>query len=99
MYRAVACIRSTVRSCIARGLHRLQARNPVPSAASGLAKNRTLLGLGGREAQDGRQYTPVVITPYTNAPSKLPSRADTARCIAILGGIVGGRERFGTVMS
>src|ERR1039457_673129 len=55
IYRATACIRSMVRSWVARGLHRLQARNPVPSAASGLGKNRTLLGLAGREAQDGRQ--------------------------------------------
>src|ERR1700735_4880860 len=55
MYRASVCIRSTALSLVAGGLHRLQDRNPVRSAASGFGKKRTLPGLAGRDAQDGRQ--------------------------------------------
>jgi hypothetical protein len=46
----------------ARGVHRRQARKPACSASSGDAKNATFLRSGSRDAHDGRQYTPVVLT-------------------------------------
>jgi hypothetical protein len=44
------------------GRQRLQARNPACSAASQLAWKLTFLRNAGRDAQEGRQYTPVVLT-------------------------------------
>src|SRR5690606_12078265 len=45
---------------------------------SGLAWKRTFSGRARREAQVGRQYTPVVRTEYQNRPSAAGSRASTA---------------------
>src|SRR3954453_2948283 len=46
----------------ALGLQRLQARKPARSASSRLAWKSTFRRSAGRDAQDGRQYTPVVLT-------------------------------------
>ena len=45
------------------GRQRLHARNPAASAAAVVSKNAVLVRNGRREAQPGRQYTPVVRTP------------------------------------
>jgi hypothetical protein len=44
------------------GRQRLHARKPASCASSQLAWKRTFLRSAGRDAQDGRQYTPVVRT-------------------------------------
>ena len=44
------------------GLHRLHGRKPARSASAAVRWNATFSGLGVRAAQDGRQYTPVVLT-------------------------------------
>ena len=44
------------------GVQRLQGRKPARSASAQVAWNRTFSGRGRRAAQDGRQYTPVVLT-------------------------------------
>ena len=61
-----------------RGLQRWQGRNPARSASSQLAWNSTFSGRGVRDAQLGRQYTPVVCTEYQNVPSAPALRATTA---------------------
>jgi hypothetical protein len=44
------------------GVHRLHARKPAFSAASVVVKNCTFSGRARRAPQDGRQYTPVLLT-------------------------------------
>jgi hypothetical protein len=44
------------------GVQRLHGRKPAAAASAQVAWNRTFSGRAGREAQDGRQYTPVVLT-------------------------------------
>ena len=61
-----------------RGLQRWQGRNPARSASSQLPWNRTFSGRGVRDAQLGRQYTPVVCTEYQKVPSAAALRATTA---------------------
>jgi len=53
----------------------VEARKPAALASASVVKSLTFSGLGGRAAQDGRQYIPVVITPRMNLPSNLPLRA------------------------
>jgi hypothetical protein len=59
------------------GAQRLQGLKPALSADCHESKKRTLSRFGLRDAQCGRQYTPVVTTPYTNAPSACGSRSRT----------------------
>jgi hypothetical protein len=47
-------------------------------ASAGVSKNVTRSRRGRRLAHDGRQYTPVLRTAYTNNPSALRSWATTA---------------------
>jgi hypothetical protein len=56
----------------------LQGRKPAAAASAHVTWNRTFSGRAGREGQDGRQYTPVVLTEYTKVPSADASRATTA---------------------
>jgi hypothetical protein len=44
------------------GLQRLHGLNPAFSASSVVLWNRTFSGRASRAPQDGRQYTPVVLT-------------------------------------
>src|SRR3712207_4849892 len=60
------------------GLQRLQARKPARSGSSGVSKKRTLVRFGSRDEQAGRQYTPVVRTPYQNTLSARWSRRISA---------------------
>src|SRR5579884_369916 len=60
------------------GRQRLHGRKPAASAAAASAKKRTFSRRGRREAQPGRQNTPVVVTPYKKRPSAPASRATTA---------------------
>lgn len=45
------------------GRHRLQGRNPAAMASPAEGKNCTRSRRGGREGQEGRQKTPVEVTP------------------------------------
>ena len=60
------------------GRQRLQARKPAASAAAQSAWKATFSGRARRDGQEGRQYTPVVLTEYTKRPSCMASRASTA---------------------
>src|SRR5947207_2211155 len=61
------------------GRQRKHGRNPARSAAAAVGKNTTFRDRAGRTGHVGRQYTPVVLTPVKNRPSKRGSRAIRAR--------------------
>jgi hypothetical protein len=56
----------------------LHGLNPARIASAPDRWNWTFSGRAIREGQEGRQYTPVVLTEYTKAPSASRARATTA---------------------
>ena len=56
-----------------RGWHLLHGRYPANTASFGVAKYSTFCGSGFRAPHEGRQKTPVVLTPRKKTPSYVES--------------------------